>query len=169
MKLKLFVKWDTRKRGFSRSSGIGVFVLSLDILVPRVVRFMDKSTPSPLVLCLPHLSSFSNDILAHFSMSSIHRIFGLPCFLAPRTVPCMISVSRQRSCRALFCFFLIIWPKYDSFLLLIKLVPFYVDKWATSYMEPDQWINQSILFNETKNRLKVPADTTASGTVQWQS
>ena len=29
--------------------------------------------------------------------------------------------------------------------------------------------NQSISFNETKNRLKVPADTAAAGTVQWQS
>ena len=30
-------------------------------------------------------------------------------------------------------------------------------------------INQSISFNETKNRLKVPADPAAAGTVQWQS
>jgi len=47
-------------------------------------------------------------------MSSIHLIFGLPWFLTPATVPCMISFSRQSS-------FLITWPKYYSFLLLIKL------------------------------------------------
>src|SRR6218665_847668 len=66
-------------------------VLSLTILDPRVGRFMDKSTPSPSVF----LSSFSDDILAHFFMSSIHRIFGLPCFLTPRTVPCTISTCLQ--------------------------------------------------------------------------
>ena len=33
----------------------------------------------------------------------------------------------------------------------------------------NQSINQSISFNETKNRLKVPADTAAAGTVQWHS
>jgi len=32
----------------------------------------------------------------------------------------------------------------------------------------NQSTNQSISFNETKNRLKVPADTAAAGTVQWQ-
>ena len=32
-----------------------------------------------------------------------------------------------------------------------------------------QSVNQSISFNETKNRLKVFADTAAAGTVQWQS
>src|SRR6218665_2651916 len=50
------------------------------LLLPRVV-------PSWTSLCHLHLSSvslsgFSNEFLANFSMSSIHHIFGLPCYLA---------------------------------------------------------------------------------------
>ena len=42
------------------------------------------------------------------------------------------------------------------------------DPWYYAVLCPAS-INQSILFNETNNRLKVPADTAAAGTVQWQS
>ena len=40
---------------------------------------------------------------------------------------------------------------------------------ATFHIRLKTELNQSISFNETETRLKVPADTAAAGTVQWQS
>src|ERR1043165_4782321 len=66
----------------------------------------------------PLLSSVSRSNLSvdnpdHSLILSIHLFLGFPLALAPGTVPCIISFSRQSPC------FLIMCPKYDIFLLLI--------------------------------------------------
>src|SRR6218665_817612 len=69
---------------------------------------------STFFLYLVFLNKSPNGFSVHSSMLSIHRILGLPCFLAPGVVPCMIYFSRQSP-------FLIMCPKYDNFVLLIIL------------------------------------------------
>src|SRR6218665_3270041 len=78
---------------------VATLIRGLVVLWTKRLRHLHLSSVS--------FSSFSNDILAHFSVSSIHRIFGLPCFLTPGTVSCMISFSRHSVS------FLITRPKYD--------------------------------------------------------
>src|SRR6218665_2651917 len=58
--------------------------------------FMDKSMPSPSVLCLPQWF-FKRVLSKFFHVVNPSHLWSpmLPCFLAPGTVSCMISFSRQ--------------------------------------------------------------------------
>src|SRR6218665_664672 len=89
----------------------------LSCLQPSSIRGLVASWTSLLrfLLSLVFFNRSSNGIPVHSSMLSIHRILGLPCFLARGVVPCMMFFSRQSPS------FLIRCPKYDNFLLLIML------------------------------------------------
>src|SRR6218665_2371466 len=89
----------------------------LVLVLSSTIRGLVASWTSLLhfLLSLVFLNKSSNGIPVHSYMLSIHSILGLPCFLAPGVVPCMISFSRQSP------FFLITCPKYDNFLLLTML------------------------------------------------
>src|SRR6218665_2374506 len=91
--------------------------LVLSCLQPSSIRGLVALWTSLLhfLLSLVFSNRSSNGIPVHSSMLSIHRILGIPCFLVPGVVPCMISFSRQSPS------FLITCPKYDNFLLLIML------------------------------------------------
>src|SRR6218665_1090936 len=67
--------------------------LVLSYLQPTSIRGLVASWTSLLhfLLSLVFFNRSSNGIQVHYSMLTIHRILGFPCFLAPGVVPCIIS------------------------------------------------------------------------------